>query len=308
LRGDLEREAMLQFQPLGFGQQTIETSLGTMVYYTPVAAPWQVDPPLESSTLIFLHSLGGGSSAYEWSKVYPAFAADYRVIAPDLIGWGQSAHPAKDYHPEDYFTVITELIEKTASAPAIACASSLTAGLVIRLAIQRPDLFQRLVLVSPSGYNEFGLDYGRNIAAQLARTPVIDRLLYTFGAANESAVRNFLQQFLFAERSRLTDEIVQAYLASALQPNAEYAALASLRGDLCFDLSLYIERLKTPTAFFWGEAARFSSVTVGKRLGKLNPKAIEAFYAIANTGVLPHLETPEVVIGLLQSYLNRSKL
>ncbi|MBD2462470.1 alpha/beta hydrolase [Oscillatoria sp. FACHB-1407] len=292
---------MLQFQPIGFGQRDIETSLGAMVYYTPVATPWDVDE--QRPTMIFLHSLGGGSSAYEWSKVYPAFASDYRVIAPDLIGWGQSDHPAKEYRPEAYFTVITELIEQSASAPVIVCASSLTAGLVIRLAIQRPDLFQRLLLVSPSGYNEFGLDYGRNIAAQLAGTPVIDRLLYTLGAANELAVRNFLQQFLFAERSRLTNEIVEAYLASALQPNAEYAALASLRGDLCFDLSLYIDRLKTPTAFFWGEAARFSSVEIGKRLGQINPTAIEALYAIANTGVLPHLETPEVVIGLMWSYL-----
>ncbi|MDX2216010.1 MAG: alpha/beta hydrolase [Oculatellaceae cyanobacterium bins.114] len=298
---------MLQFQPLGFGQQVIETSLGAMAFYTPVAAPWQIEERGDLPPLLFLHSLGGGSSAYEWSKVYPAFAADYRVIAPDLIGWGQSAHPIKAYQPEDYFTVITELIEQTASAPAIACASSLTAGLLIRLAIQRPDLFQRLLLVSPSGYNEFGLDYGKGIAAQLAGTPGIDRLLYTFGAANELAVRNFLQQFLFAERSRLTDEIVAAYLASTLQPNAEYAALASLRGDLCFDLSLYIEQLKTPTALFWGESARFSSVAVGRRLGQLNPTAIEAFYAIANVGVLPHLETPEVLIGLMQGYLNRSK-
>lgn len=297
---------MLQYQPPGFGQHVIETSLGAMVYYTAIAAPWQVEPSSDLPPLIFLHSLGGGSSAYEWSKVYPAFASDYRVIAPDLIGWGQSAHPPRDYRAEDYFTVITELIEQTASAPAIACASSLTAGLTIRLAIQRPDLFQRLVLVAPSGYNEFGLDYGRGIAAQLASTPGLDRLIYTLGAANEWAVRNFMQQFLFAERSRITDEMVAAYLNSALQPNAEYSALASLRGDLCFDLALYLERLQTPTAFIWGEEARFSSVAVGKRLGQLNPAVIEEFYAIANAGVLPHLETPEMVIGIIQRYLKQS--
>jgi len=47
-----------------------------------------------STPLIFLHNFGGGASAYEWSKVYP-LATNYRVLAPDLIGWGESAH--RDY-------------------------------------------------------------------------------------------------------------------------------------------------------------------------------------------------------------------
>jgi len=46
------------------------------------------------------------------------------------------------------------------------------------------------------------------------------------------AVRNFLEQFLFAKSERVSQEMVDAYLASAQQPNAEYAALAFLRGDL----------------------------------------------------------------------------
>ncbi len=80
---------MLQFQPSGFGQQQLETSLGSMIYYTQVAAPWSSGPE-QLPDLIFLHNFGGGASAYEWSKVYPAFASDRRVLAPDLIGWGES--------------------------------------------------------------------------------------------------------------------------------------------------------------------------------------------------------------------------
>jgi len=36
-------------------------------------------------TLVFLHGFGGGSSAYEWSKVYPAFAAEYRSAGLDRL-------------------------------------------------------------------------------------------------------------------------------------------------------------------------------------------------------------------------------
>jgi pimeloyl-ACP methyl ester carboxylesterase len=297
---------MLQFQPPGFRQKALNTSLGVMAYYTPAAAPWE--PPPSQTPLIFLHSLGGGSSAYEWSKVYPAFASQYPVIAPDLIGWGQSAHPIRNYSVQDYFTVLTELLTAFPS-PAIAIASSLTAGITLRLAIQRPDLFHTLFLVSPAGYADFGADYGRNVAAQVARIPGIDQLIYTLGAANELAVRNFLEQFLFAERSRLTPETVEAYLASAQQPNAEYAALASLRGDLCFDLSLYIPQITVPTAMIWGEASRFENGAFNpkttQRLAQLSD-AVQWNWAIPNTGVLPHLENPATVIALLAQVLQQS--
>jgi pimeloyl-ACP methyl ester carboxylesterase len=297
---------MLQFQPPGFGQQIIKTSLGVMVYYTPVAAPWRSEQNPEAEpalpALVFLHSLGGGSSAYEWSKVYPAFAPDYRVIAPDLIGWGQSAHPQRDYRIEDYLTVFTELLESV-GAPVPVIASSLTAGLTIRLAILRPDLFKLLFLVAPAGYADFGADYGRNLPAQIARIPGVDRLIYSLGAANELAVRNFLEQFLFAERSRVTAEMVAAYLTSAQQLNAEYAALASLRGDLCFDLSLYVPQLNVPTVLVWGSQSRFGSPEIGRRLARLNPQVIRSVQQVEQAGVLAHLEQPAQVIRLLRAAL-----
>lgn len=289
---------MLQFQPPGFGQRVVNTSLGVMAYYTPVGAPWSESAQGEPSTLLFLHSLGGGSSAYEWSKVYPAFADSHRVIAPDLVGWGQSAHPPRDYRVQDYLTMIAELIEKTNIAPVTAFAASLTGGITVRLAIQRPDLFRQLILVCPSGYGDFGIDYSGGAAAQVAKIPGIDRIVYALGAANELAIRSFLEQFLFAQRSRISPELVAAYLASAQQHNAEYAALSSLRGDLCFDLARYLPQLTVPTTFIWGERARFGKPELGQRLASLNPEAIKRFYEIPNAGVLPHLEVPAAVIGI----------
>ena len=289
---------MNEFQPPGFGKQAIATSLGSMVYYTPVAKNEELSP------LIFLHNFGGGASAYEWSKVYPAFTNNYRVLAPDLIGWGESAHPVRNYQIADYLQTIAEFIQKTCQTPVTVVASSLTAGFTIRLAIQQPDLFQKLLLVCPSGFDDFGQGAGRRLPLQLISTPLVDRLIYALGAENAVAVRNFLSQFLFALPERVSEEMVEAYLASAQQPNAEYAALAFLKGDLYFDLALYLPQLTIPTVMLWGEQAQFTSVNLGRRLAKLNPQAVQAFEAIANAGVLPHLEMPEVVIGLLYKMLN----
>jgi pimeloyl-ACP methyl ester carboxylesterase len=274
-----------------------------MVYYTQTAAPWSIADTEELPQLIFLHNFGGGASAYEWSKVYPAFATDYRVLAPDLIGWGQSAHPMRDYQISDYLKTLTEFFQQACRPPVVVIASSLTAAFTIRLAIQQPDLFQALFLVCPSGFDDFGQGAGRRLPLQVISTPLLDRLIYALGAENEVAVRNFLQQFLFAKPERVSQEMVAAYLASAQQPNAEYAALAFLRGDLYFDLALYIQQLIVPTVILWGEQAQFTGVNLGRRLAQLNPQAIQDFQLIPQAGVLPHLELPEVTIGLLQRYL-----
>ncbi|MFM7427002.1 MAG: alpha/beta fold hydrolase, partial [Elainella sp.] len=82
------------------------------------------------------------------------------------------------------------------------------------------------------------------------------------------------------------------------------SALASLRGDLCFDLSLYMGQLQTPTTLLWGEQARFSPLKLGQRLAALNPQIIQSVQPIADAGVLPHLEAPARVIGQLRLALN----
>ncbi len=295
---------MLMLQLLGFEQSFINTSLGKMVYYTATDSPWQDESTKpDRETLLFLHGFGGGSSAYEWSKVFPAFAAEYRVIAPDLIGWGGSEHPQRNYKIEDYLTTIWDFIEQTCTGRVMVVASSLTAAFVIRVAISHPDLFKSLILVSPAGLSDFGQDYSRSFFAQLVSVPLVDRLLYSTGIATDAGIRSFLEQRQFAYSNRVYQEIVDAYLQSAQQPNAEYAALSFVRGDLCFDLSLYIQQLTTPTAIIWGQKSQFTGPEIGRRFAEINPQAIRYFQPLENVGLTPQLELPAVTIGLIRKFL-----
>ncbi|MBW4498824.1 MAG: alpha/beta hydrolase [Scytonema hyalinum WJT4-NPBG1] len=293
------------FLPPGFGEKYVMTELGRMVYYTAVGKPWS-DTDVEQSsdrTLVFLHAFGGGSSAYEWSKVYPAFAADYRIVAPDLVGWGRSDHPDRTYHVDDYIKSIIEFIEKTGNGSINAIASGLTAAFTIRAAILRPDLFKSLILITPAGLAEFGQDYSRSFSAQIVNIPGVDRLLYMTGVASSFGIRSFLEQRQFARAERVYSEIVEAYLQSAQQFNAEYAALAFVRGDLSFDLSLYITQLTVPTAIIWGQKSEFTGPEVGRRLAEMNPQAIRIFYHLDDVGFTPQLELPGVTIGLIRKFL-----
>jgi haloalkane dehalogenase len=293
-------------QPLGFDQSSVITSLGRMVYYTSTNSPWQdtISTNIDRESLVFLHGFGGGSSSYEWSKVYPAFAAEYKVIAPDLIGWGKSDHPQRNYQVEDYLTIIHEFLQQTCHQPVTVIASSLTAAFVIRVAIAYPELFKSLILTTAAGLSDFGEDYSKSIFAQIVGIPLVDRLLYSTAIATTGGIRNFLEQRQFAQPNRIYEEIVEAYLESAQRPNAEYAALSFVRGDLCFDLSLYIQQLSVPTAIIWGQKSEFTGPEIGRRLAQMNPQAIKIFQQIEDVGLTPQLELPALTIGLVRKYLN----
>ena len=290
---------MLKFQPSGFKQESVQTRLGSMVYYRPevvVAA----DKPL-----VFFHNFGGGASAFEWSQVYAFFSRTHRILAPDLIGWGNSAHPERRYSVQDYLDTIEDFLREVSEEPVIAIASSFTGALIARLAATKPDLFEKLFLVCPAGFRDFGTGAGRRLPEPIINTPFLDKAIYTLGATNEIAVRNFLENFLYEKRDRLSPETVNAYLASANKPNAEYAALSFLRGDLYFDLAPYWVQIQKPTALVWGEKAKFTPVSTGERLAALNPNAVEQLQVVSDTGVLPHLEQPGTVAALLLQFLSK---
>jgi pimeloyl-ACP methyl ester carboxylesterase len=289
------------FVPPGFKTQSLITSQGQMVYYTNEEA--SRESKQVSKTLVFIHALGGGSSAYEWSKVYPAFAAEYRILAPDLIGWGRSEHPARNYQVEDYVQMILAFIQQTCSGPVTVIASGLTAAFTLRAAVESPECFKSLTLVSAAGLDDFGHNYATNPFSQLVKTPILDRLLYSVGIATSLGIRGFLEQQQFGSRDRVYPEIVEAYLQSAQQHNAEYAALAFVRGDLSFDLAEYIPQLSVPTILIWGRKATYVDPDLGRRYMELNPTAIQGSEEIHEARLTPHLELPAVFIGLMHKYL-----
>ncbi len=128
-------------------------------------------------------------------------------------------------------------------------------------------------------------------------------MFYSAGVASSGGIRSFLEQRQFANSNRVYEEIIEAYLESAKQPNAEYAALSFVRGDLCFDLSQYIEQLTIPTAIIWGQKSQFTGPEIGQRLAQMNPQAIKFFQQLDSVGLTPQLELPGVTVGLIKKFI-----
>ncbi|MBW4463343.1 MAG: alpha/beta fold hydrolase [Nodosilinea sp. WJT8-NPBG4] len=289
------------FIPPGFIQRSVALSLGTVAYIEADSDFWP-EPPASAVPLLFVHGLGGGSSSYEWSKVYPAFAAEHLVLAADLIGWGSSDHPDRPLTTADYLSLLRELIELCPTSPVVV-SSSLSGAMLVRVAIDHPDRLRGLFLVAPAGLADFGQDPSRSPINQLVKLPVIDQVLYRGAIATAEGIKLFLTQRQFADASKISDDIVAAYLKSAQQPNADVAALAFVRGDLSFDLATYLPLLTVPTVLLWGEVAQLTDVSIGRRFAALNSAAIRRFEVLPGVGLTPQLEQPGVTIGLIQQFL-----
>src|SRR5678815_5132280 len=81
----------------------------------------------------------------------PSLAATHEVIAPDLLGHGESAKPIGDYSLGAYASGLRDLLGVLDVPRATVVGHSLGGGVAMQLAYQHPELCERLVLVASGG-------------------------------------------------------------------------------------------------------------------------------------------------------------
>src|SRR4051794_15720283 len=99
--------------------------------------------------LLLLHGIT--SSSQTWAKVLPALAEHHTVIAPDLVGHGESAKPRGDYSLGAYASGIRDLMAALRHDRATVVGHSLGGGIAMQMAYQFPQRVERLVLVDSGG-------------------------------------------------------------------------------------------------------------------------------------------------------------
>lgn len=278
--------------PAIFATRVVQTRHGEMIYHVSGAG----------APLVFLHGVFLGASSYEWSKVYPAFAADHEVIVPDLIGFGESERPDTPMHADDYAASIADFLHAVApNGDAVVIASGLTAGIALLLAASHPETVTRLILLLPTGLREAGNWRAMGMQA-LSGLPGINRFVYRNYLARISFIRAWLSKFALANPTRLTDEMVNILSTCAHQYGAEHAILGFLRGRLAFDIDERLSEVKLPVHVLWPEKAHGFSPETGRALcGRLERAS---FDIIPDTGVLAALESPEQVGNAIGQFLD----
>src|SRR3954451_18946309 len=91
------------------------------------------------------------NSSRHWEEVALRLADDYTVIAPDLIGHGDSATPRSDYSLGAHATAIRDLLTAIGIRNATFVGHSLGGGVAMQFFWQFPERVERLALVSSGG-------------------------------------------------------------------------------------------------------------------------------------------------------------
>jgi pimeloyl-ACP methyl ester carboxylesterase len=255
--------------------------------------------------VVLIHGMLNSSS--HWRSVALDLAGDYTVIAPDLIGHGDSAAPRGDYSLGAHAASIRDLLAAVGIDRATIVGHSLGGGVAMQFFYQFPQRVERLVLISSGGL-------GHEVSPMLrtAALPGVAALLKLIrpgllGALGESGRR--------LRRRELRAGLYMQAVARALRPlengDAREAFLQTLRAviDVHGQRVSATDRLylleSMPTMIVWGERDN----TIPLIHGRLAHEAIphSSFRTLPDAAHFPHLEDPEGLSALLRDFMSDTR-
>ncbi len=201
--------------------------------------------------VVFIHGSGPGASGLSnFRQNADAFAdAGFRVILPDLIGYGGSSKPEGiDYTLELFTDTLHEALMAHGVEKAVLVGNSLGGGIAIQMALDHPQFVERLILMAP-GCIEEREDY--------FRMPGIAGMVSSFGGPDfcEDEQRRLITN-LVHDPVHVTDALVKERFAVAkTQPKD---VIMRMRTP---NLRPRLGELKMPIMLFWGFNERFMPLT-----------------------------------------------
>lgn len=159
--------------------------------------------------VLLIHGSGPGVSAWaNWRLTIPALAAQRRVIAPDMVGFGFSQRPEGiRYNLDTWVAQAIGLLDALKIEQADLVGNSFGGGLALALAISHPKRVRRLVLMGAAGVS-------------FPITPGLDAVWgYQPSIAN---MRKLLDIFAF-DRSLMSDELAELRYRASIQPGFQEA-------------------------------------------------------------------------------------
>jgi haloalkane dehalogenase len=252
--------------------------------------------------VLFVH--GTPTWSFEWRHVVRALAPSHRCIAPDHLGFGLSERPrGVPYTPEWHAQNLAAFVERVNAGPMTMVVHDYGGPIALPLALKRPDLVKRLVIINSWMWSFTG-DPEMESKGRVAGSE-LGRFLYRW--ANLSL--RVIAPSAYADRKKLTPAIHRQYLDRFPDRWSRGAVLWPLARAL-LGSSAYYESL-------WREHERLNSVPTmivwGMKDSAFRPTQLERWRAalpaarvveVEDAGHWPHEERPDRVIDALQNFLN----
>lgn len=252
------------------------------------------DPPI-----LLLHGGGLDSAGLSWKHAIPALADDFRVIAPDLPGYGRSDPPDASVSMEYYVSVLGRLLDALAIDTTALVGISMGGGVALGFTLDHSDRISKLVLVDSYGLG--GAVPGGSVGflfTRLGLTDLVFALLRRSRWATAISLRGVMA-------GKPDDELVAEAFAE-LRRHGGTAWEAFQRSEVTSSglRTNYVEKLPdlaVPTLLVHGERDPVVPVSWAVRAGSLIPDAVVRI--VPNCGHMPPREKPDQFEALVQSFL-----
>jgi pimeloyl-ACP methyl ester carboxylesterase len=253
--------------------------------------------------MVLVHGITSNSAT--WQRVMPYLARRFTVIAPDLLGHGESAKPKGDYSLGAYASGLRDLLVALGHDRATFVGHSLGGGIAMQLAYQFPERCERLVLVDSGGL-------GRDVSVLLrsATLPGSEFVLPLLAATRLLDVGRATGGLLSRLGLRAGTDIEEIARGHATLADSETrgAFVQTLRsvvepGGQRVDASdrLYLAG-HIPFLLIWGEHDSIIPVAHGLRAHEqVAGSRLEIF---ANSGHFPQLDEPEKFLDVLIDFMD----
>jgi pimeloyl-ACP methyl ester carboxylesterase len=260
----------------------------------------------DGPVILLIHGITGSSA--QWETTMELLESDYTVIAPDLLGHGESAKPRGDYSLGAYASGLRDLLAWLEMPAATVVGHSLGGGIAMQFAYQFPERCERLGLV-----NSGGLGREVNVILRAAALPGAELVLPLI-AANWSrsvgvAVSDFLGRLGLRVGSDMA-EMGRGY-ASLIDGEARSAFLHTLRAVIepggqrvnAADRLYLAEEL--PSLIVWGERDPLIPVKHAYTAHEAMPGSrLEIF---KDVGHFAQLEEPVRFAGVLADFMEQTE-
>ena len=217
----------------------------------------------EGEVVVLLHGSGTGASGHtNFKKNLIALKnAGFRVILPDLPGYGFSSKPDNVVYSMDYFNQkIIELLDILDVHKFSLIGNSLGGALSIGLGLNHVERVQKLILMAPGGVED------REMYNEM---PGIKKLMSDFlgGDMNQEKIEGLLALFPY-DASIVTDEMVQERMEILPLMNSQVLATMAIP-----NMEEQLHLLHQPVLAFWGMNDQFIPVSGAMKIGEHCPNA-----------------------------------
>lgn len=234
----------------------------------------------EGKSLVLLH--GWGANVESFNLVFKRLAKNNQVYAIDLPGFGKTQLPSKAWSVGDYAKFVDDFLVKLKIKRASFIGHSFGGRILIKLAAQKPKLFERLILTGAAGIKSKN-NFRKNVFMATAKIGKAVLSLPGLRAIKEQA-RKKLYYAAGTDDYLDAGELKKTFIRVTQE-----------------DLTPFLSQIKIPTLLIWGINDLDTPVSEGKIMEQeiLNSK----LFIIQNAGHFAFIDQPKEFLKIASDFL-----